>query len=408
MPRVLVTDADVLSALAACRALRAAGYEVAAAANHGLALGFWSRTCAERIRLPDPRDDTDTYIGALARVLRQKRYDVLIPGSEASLLPISEHREVIEHAARLGLPPHADVLRSLSKSALLAVAEASGLAPPPTRVCASLSEALAAVADLDYPVVVKPERSFVEQARGLRQGEVCVASNDSSLAQALKRAGTPILLQHYVTNPRIFFCSAVSANQQLLGFSFARIQRTWPPHAGSASMAVSVTPPKGIETRVHDLISRISWQGIFQLQFLQLDEDRFALIDFNPRLYASMALSVRAGANLPALWCDHLLGRDRQWSGSPIVGVYFRREDFELRHAAKLIRSGHVRNGLSLLRPHRPAVHSYFQMADPAPALARSLQLVKAIAFRVSNGRADRRGGEDPHRSVGPWSSDRN
>jgi predicted ATP-grasp superfamily ATP-dependent carboligase len=362
--------------LAASRGLRAAGYDVAVAASRRLAVGYWSRSCGERVWLPDPRRDPRSYIERLARELRQRAYDVLVPGSEASLVPISEHRKVLEPHVLLGLPSHETVLRSLDKALLLTEAAKVGLAPPPSLVCASAEQASRAAREFGYPVVIKPQRSFAEHDGRLRERAVRVAPDESALVGAVGVFGTPIVIQQYVAHAEIVFCASVRIGERLLGLTFARNGRTWPPDAGSASMALTIDPPQGIEARVRELVTSIGWSGIFQLQLLDLGGGRFAAIDLNPRLFASLALAVRAGANLPALWCDYLLGRESSPTDGARAGVRYRWEDGELRYLIRQALSGELRAALSVLRPYRRVVHAYFELGDPAPFAVQALALV--------------------------------
>jgi predicted ATP-grasp superfamily ATP-dependent carboligase len=370
--RVLVTDAEGRGALAACRGLDAAGYDVAAAASQRLAVGSWSRSCRKRLWLPDPRLGQRAYIEELAGVLRRGIYDVLLPGSEASLIPISEHREHLEPYVRLGLPAHETVLRSLDKVLLLDEAAASGLAPPPSLACSSASEATAAARELGYPVVAKPQRTFAEHDGRLRERPATVALDERALGRAVALLGTPLVLQRYLDRADIVYCAAVRVGESLFGLTFARNARTWPPEAGPAAMAVTIDPPAGLEARVHEVLSRIGWTGIFQVQLLDLGGGRFGLIDLNPRLFASLALAVRAGANLPALWCDHLLGRKMNVTDAR-AGVRFRWEDGELRYFIRQAFSGEVSAALSVLRPYRRVVHGYFELRDPMPFVVQTL-----------------------------------
>jgi len=150
--RVLVTDAEERAALAACRGLSKAGYRVSAVACSRPAATHWSRACAQRFLLPDPRESTQAFAAGLEELLDRGDYAALIPGSGASLLAISENRERLGQFTRLGLPSREAIRKSMDKVLLLRAAAAAGLPAPPSRPCASLSEADAADAVLGYSV----------------------------------------------------------------------------------------------------------------------------------------------------------------------------------------------------------------------------------------------------------------
>src|SRR6266576_6332171 len=104
MPRVLITDAQERSVLAACRSLGRWGYTVDAAASERPAATHWSRFCAHRFWTSDPKDDPAEFVEELRRIVIGADYDVLIAGTDVSLLAISRGRERLEPFVKLGLP----------------------------------------------------------------------------------------------------------------------------------------------------------------------------------------------------------------------------------------------------------------------------------------------------------------
>jgi hypothetical protein len=98
------------------------------------------------------------------------------------------------------------------------------------------------------------------------------------------------------------------------------------------------------------------------------------VIDFNPRVFASIALDNFAGANLAAVWCDWLLGRNP----FPVVAQPDRRyrwEEGELCHFAWQLRHRRLRAAVQAVLPHRRVTHSWFRLTDPEPLVARGVDL---------------------------------
>jgi predicted ATP-grasp superfamily ATP-dependent carboligase len=119
---------------------------------------------------------------------------------------------------------------------------------------------------------------------------------------------------------------------------------------------------------VHRFLVAMAWSGVFELELLETPTER-SLIDFNPRLYGSISLAIAAGANLPAIWCDHLLGRER-----PFVlarpGHRYRFEAAEANNLLAHLRAGRWREAARVARPKRGVTHAIFSLDDPAPFAA--------------------------------------
>jgi predicted ATP-grasp superfamily ATP-dependent carboligase len=342
---------------------------VSAAASAHPALAHWSRSVSERFALPDPREDALRYVESLAAILGRHPHEVVVPGTDASLVAVSEQRALIEPLAHLGLPPHERVLRSLDKLALLEEAAATGLPAPPSITCPEPADVQAAASELGYPVVLKPPRSFVPSGSGSAQRTIRIVRGERALDSALDGFPLPVTVQRFEEGATHISVAGVIASGRLLGMAVSRYRRLWPPEAGSVAFSETIVPPAGLVDRAEALVGALGAQGIFELELLAVD-DGFRVLDLNPRPYGSLALAVNAGANLPAVWCDWLLGRDP----TPVVarpGVRYRWEDADASHFLWQLRRGRWRAAGRVLIPHRRVTHALFRLTDPAPLAAR-------------------------------------
>ena len=354
-PRVLVTNVEERASLAACRGLAAAGYEVIGAASCTPAAGLRSRACAHRLVVPDPRVDGPGFVTAVDEAYRTLGADAFLPGIDAALLALREHpRQLPLHAAP-GAPPVDSLPACLDKLALADAGAAAGLPSPASLDCSSPDEILAAGREIGFPVLVKPRASLVGPRGERRQQTARRADDVAQLLRAASTVGFPCLVQRLVAGGSVYSFGGVYADGALLGSCFARYRRTWPAAAGSAACSETLAVPAGLPEQVIQIVSRLGWEGVFELEFVGGDGPLHT-IDFNPRLYGSLALAVAAGANLPALWCDRLLGRPvRPAVARP--GYRYRWEEAELRFLLSRLARGRLVEAAPVLRPapsHRP------------------------------------------------------
>jgi predicted ATP-grasp superfamily ATP-dependent carboligase len=355
--------------LAVCRGLSDAGYEVSGVAGARPAAGHWSRSVSRRYTLPNPRVDPAGFVTRLAEIAARGEHAALVVGVDAALLAVSEHRDLFEPHLRVGLPPHDVVLRCLDKPALLERAAEFGLGPPPSETCTGPEDALAAAEQLGWPVVVKPARSLVRDEHRLMTS--AFAADARELRELLPRFGSPVTLQRFERGA-VVSCGGVMTDDGLAALCVARYGRTWPPRGGSASLSVTIEPPDGVRDRVESLLGELGWRGIFELELLELSGGGLAAIDLNPRPYGSLALASAAGANLPAVWCDRLLGR-RAEPVTARAGVRYRWEEVEVLNLLQAARERRLSDAAAILRPARHTTHAFFRAADPAPLLARAI-----------------------------------
>ncbi len=395
-PGVLLTDAHARSTVATCECLARHGYRVGAATSDPPAPGQWSRHVSARLTVCDPRQDPRRFAEEVAEAASAGGFAAVLPGSDASVLAISDHREVFDDGRRHGLPPREAVNRSVNKLTMLDDAAEAGLASPQSAACADPAEASAIADRLGYPVLLKPRQTAFEHGGAIRQRQAFVAADEASLLAALPEFGLPCLLQRF-DDGSLCSIAGVAAGDRLLSVAFSRDLRTWPPDAGSVSFSRTEPPPAELLRRVQALIDSLAWQGIFHLEVIERAEGGFAAIDFNPRLYGCIALAVRAGAPIPAVWCDWLMESPVE-RGSATPGVFYRWEEAETRNLLSRLRAGRIRDALSVCRPRRPLARAYLRWTDPAPALVMLMRMVKSRL-------ADRRSARAEQQSAGETAS---
>jgi predicted ATP-grasp superfamily ATP-dependent carboligase len=374
--RVLITDAQERASLAACRGLSQAGYSVAGVATTRPAAGLWSRHCSERLHLPDPVRDSQGFVQALEQVVRRNHYAAVIPGGDASLLAISQHRDRLEPHVRLGMPLHEAVERCVDKLSLVEEAAKAGVPCPNTVACSSYEQAASAAGELGFPVVLKPRRTVFPFNGSMRQLPSAVVWDEASLAAKVPRFGNPCLVQFNEQGP-IYSCSGVMIDDDLLAFATCRYLRTYPPDGGNVAFSQTVTPPSGLRPAIRALLAGLGWQGIFEVELVRRSDGSFCTIDLNPRVFGSLAVVIAAGAALPAIWCDWILERNPK-QATARAGVRYRWEDADARHLVWQLRRGKLRAAAAVMRPRRRVVHAYFRLRDPGPLFARLLYMTRS------------------------------
>lgn len=337
---MLVTDGGTgqgRSALAAVRALAAAGYRstVTTSGDHSIAAS--SRHCDRRV--PVPGVDDPRFAEAIRDELAASHYLTVLAASDAALLA-------------LGLAD--DTL--LDKASMAKAAAAVGLLTPEGRTYATLTELRDDVAALPYPAVIKPSISRFTAKRVDRPSDV----------GRIDDVEGPFLVQPFVDAP-LRSIGGVMWEGRLVAAVHQRYLRTWPAACGGACAAETVGPDLDLEERTRALLG--SHAGIFHVQ---LAGD--LLLDVNPRVYGSHPLAHRAGVNLVGLTCDLLRGSTPPRAvlrAAP--GVFYRSLEGDVRNRVHELRRGRIGvvEAVSSLLPRRSAAHGPESLMDPGPMLAR-------------------------------------
>jgi predicted ATP-grasp superfamily ATP-dependent carboligase len=328
------------TALAAVRALAAAGYEPTVTSTCKATLASSSRWC--RRAVPVPRTDGSGWLDAVCQELRSGAYLGVLPTSDVAL-------------ATLELPG----VSLLDKREVHRRARAAGLAAPDQWVFGSPAQLREAAADLPFPVVAKP----VVRRPGRTRNAVRLDS-PAQLSSIPDDAGE-LVVQPFLRG-RMRAVAGVLHEGRLLAAVHQRYIRIWPRDCGVASAAETVAPDLELEARLPDLLQ--GHEGVFQVQLVGTQ-----VIDVNPRVYGSLPLAVAAGANLPGIWCDAMDGRAPARLVRGRAGVPYRWLDADLRAVAGAVADRELSpiQGLRAVRPRRGTAHSIISVRDPRPALLR-------------------------------------
>ena len=247
----------------------------------------------------------DAFVDSVNAQVERHGYEFVIVAWEAAVCALSACRDRLRFP--VGYGPHAGLLRAIDKQQLMTLAAQAGLAVPSTsRATADTIERMV------MPVIVKPasplEVSFA--ASSFDDPQAAIAH-----AQQIEDAGGRAIVQEQLRGDLIAV-SLVAGESGIVSIAQQRAIHVWPMPAGVTARGVTVPVDPALRAKIEDLLQELQWQGLAQLQFLVSDDGEPRLLDFNPRLYGSIALAIRAGANHPDVWARLVTGR----AVSPQVG----------------------------------------------------------------------------------------
>jgi predicted ATP-grasp superfamily ATP-dependent carboligase len=327
--------------------------------------------------LPDSGREPTAFVEGVRAAAERNDYTALIAGTDRDMLVLARDRQRLG-PLEAGIPQLKDVLRITNKSAVYALSAEVGLLVPKTIDLGS--HASRDFPEMDLPFVVKPRRSVVESATGELMG--CSARRVASRKQIQELVaslnGEPWLAQPYIPG-HLGAISGVAWKGQLVCAVHQLSHRIWPVSGGISAYAQTISPDAALEQGVARLIGRLGWSGIFQAQFIHSRNGAY-LIDLNPRIYGSISLAVRAGANLPAIWTG-LLTRSVIPPTRYQVGVRYRNDELDMLALVRLLSAGQLSATFSGLMPHRRTAHSVASLSDPRPLLT---SLSKARRRRIA------------------------
>ncbi len=329
----------------------------------------------------------------------------LIPCSDTSVLTISAERERLAPWFRFVLPDHELVAKLVDKIAFTELAQANGLAIPPTRILRTRADAEAAALALDYPIVLKPgvktarwqtatkAKVFqvADAAELLRTYDRCAGWTDALIAQSWVDGDETDL---YTSN--LYFDRASEPQVTFI----TRKLRQWPIETGTGCLGVEVRNDAVLDESVR-FFQSVAYQGLGYLE-LKRDARTGAHYIIEPNIgrpTGRSATAERAGVELLMTAYRDAFGeplptaRTQRYGG--VKWIYWRRD-----LQSSLVAARHGRLSLrGWLRSIRgPRVEAVGSWRDPLPFVLDAWRTTARLGGGLRPRRRARRTAPDPAR----------
>ncbi|MBZ5683726.1 MAG: ATP-grasp domain-containing protein [Acidobacteriia bacterium] len=380
--RILVLDGNQNQAVASVRSLADAGHDVMVGEASAWSKAGWSRYCRGTFQYPNPEEDVAGFIARVSEIAKQQLGTLVLPMTEATMLPISAQRDaLLSDGARLVLPDHADVLRAFNKNEMVQLAASIGIAVPKTVTVSNLEDARRACQVLKFPVVLKPRSSVETEADGGVRitGRPRYARDPQELLaryEDLIQICSQMLAQEFVDGEGVGYFALMCHGELRAEFAHRRIRDVHPTGSGSA-VRVSVEPDPEVRAASLAILKALRWHGVAMVEFRQARGGDPVFMEVNGRFWNSLPLACYSGADFPA-WLAELAERgdiDSKPQFRPGAVCRWLLGDF--RHVIEVMKgapAGYPRpypdrwqTMLSVLAPRSGTYHDNFQWRDPLP-----------------------------------------
>jgi predicted ATP-grasp superfamily ATP-dependent carboligase len=381
---ILVLDGNENQAVAATRALARAGHRVVVGADTGWSKAGWSRHAAATFTYPAPADDTAAFVAAVIEETRKASRAFVMPMTERTLLPLSEHREALAAAGGVFVaPPHERVLQACSKTHTTALAQSLGIAVPRTwTVGVDARQAQQLASEVIYPVVLKPAMSHEPGERAIRStGAPAYARNADEFGafwRELSARARSLVVQEFVIGQGAGYFALLDRGTPLVEFAHRRIRDVRATGSGSA-LRESVALDPALRDASRRLLAALEWHGVAMVEFRIRPDGTPVFLEVNGRFWNSLPLAIAAGVDFPRYLVDlGMTGRVDAPSGYR-VGVRCRWWLGDVRHVLDVWRGapagypvafpGRWSTLAAFLTPHAGTIHDNFSWSDPLPEL---------------------------------------
>ena len=379
LPPVLVLDAQTRQALAACRALGRAGFEVGAASVDRTALSRSSRHVTRFHHLEPGLDGIPGLVG-------QHGYEAIVICEDPTVALLAERSPPTATVPTLD----ASLGALVDKLRLAATASAAGVAYPQTIALSGHEDIRTAFDDLGAPMIVKSSRSaaVVDGISVHRSGARVVHDVGEAERAVDWIAGgglTPVAQRRVDRADKVDVAVVRRGGTSEVRLAY-RVLRDVPLTGGLAVAVESIRDDTGHGRTALDALERLldtaGYEGIANAEFCVSADGSVTLIEVNTRVWASIWFAEALGLGVVERAVRHALGLPSPGSVPSVApGRRYRNPagevDWILRHERRLGPLATVVRDLP-----RRAVLEYVDLTDPRPPLTLGLDKLRARVSR--------------------------
>lgn len=320
--RILVTDAGSLNALGIIRQLGILGrFEIYAVAYNHLAMGRFSRYCRQFYTVPHPKTAPSEFVNRMKSLIADHNIGFLMPVGYYAHKAVIGNKADLEKLCAVCAPDLHAFDIATSKILTAELAEKAGVLTPKTFVISDFSQVETLVAPR-FPLVIKSRNEIGGRmlAYASSHEELKEKFGDMIKTYKLLPADYPII-QEYIEGEGVGFFAYYNSGHVKAFFMHERVREF--PVSGGRSVCARSFYDEALKLAGEAVLNALSWHGCAMVEFKRTADNKYYLLEVNPKLWGSLELAIVSGVNFPLLMVEDGLKIPRTQVTSYKKGVYF-------------------------------------------------------------------------------------
>jgi predicted ATP-grasp superfamily ATP-dependent carboligase len=308
---------------------------------------------------------------------------VLLPTCDEGLEFIAKNHAPLAARYLLDMRRPELQLALLDKQRTFELGRAAGVATPNFWSVAGADDLQRALAEVRYPVLVKPIHSHVFRAIFDRKHFIAHEAGELTRnARIALDAGVAFIICEMIPGPdsllSSYYTYLTPEGERLFDFT-KRVLRRYPINEGFGTYHATEWLPRTAEAG-RRFFQGIGLQGLGSVEFkLDRRDGQLKLIECNARFTAAQALVARAGVDTAWIAYSRAIGGKAPRIRSYREHLYLWNPRTDYRAFRQLHRQGKLSLVTWLRSLARPKITPYFQWNDPGPSLAMAWDLIRGF-----------------------------
>lgn len=302
MTSVLVLDANQRSALATTRSLGKHGISVITADITTSSLAGSSKHSKSYYKYPPPQTHELDFFRTIQDIINHENIQMIIPMTELTVEIVLRNSHNLPDI-HIPFPDINTVNFVSNKNNINALATKLGLPTVKTRYIRAGQSPIPYLEDAPYPVIFKPEKSWIRHNGIAQRVGVHVAKTPDeaiSISQNDIFKNCNYMIQEYIEGHGAGIFCLYQNGSPVTFFAHKRL-REKPPEGGVSVLSKSIIPDNNMVELSKRILDHVRWHGVAMVEFKVGLNGTPYLMEINTRFWGSLQLSIDAGIDFPWL-----------------------------------------------------------------------------------------------------------
>jgi carbamoyl-phosphate synthase large subunit len=241
-------------------------------------------------QIPYPSAGSEPLMKRLEHIHSIEKIDVIIPNFDAELANYIKLSDELKKWGVHTFLPSMDQMEMLDKMHLAEFGEKHGFLVPKTRTMSSVHQIDGLVEEFDFPMVIKG-----------RYYEAYIAKNKTEVTTYFHKLnakwGLPVIIQEFIHGTEIDIAGLGDGEGNLVGA--IPMRKLYITSKGKGWSGVVLGDDNLIEM-ARKFVKVSQWKSGFELELMRTDDEKYYIMEVNPRFPAWIFTTAGAGQNLPA------------------------------------------------------------------------------------------------------------
>jgi carbamoyl-phosphate synthase large subunit len=270
--------------------------------------------------IPYPTAGSDILLKRIEYINDKEKIDVLIPNFDAELYTFMKSSDKLKKMGIKTFLPTLIQFEERQKTNLPMFGKKYRINVPHSRPIFSEKDIYELNRDFTYPLLVKGKYYDAEIAYTSEQAKMFYHKISS-------KWGLPIVIQEFVEGTEVNVVALGDGKGKTIGA--VPMRKQYITDKGKAWSGITLDDTNLLRI-TRKIIKNTKWRGGMELEMIKTEENKYYLIEINPRLPAWVYLAVGAGQNLPEALVKLALGMDVEPMKKYKNGKMFIRYSYDL------------------------------------------------------------------------------